>query len=58
MKKLLILLMTLAAMGGCRSHKEVAKADSVRVQQVQHSHTVLQSWDSAASFDSMNIEIQ
>lgn len=58
MKKLLILLMTLAAMGGCRSHKEVAKADSVRVQQVQHSHTVQQSRDSAASFDSMNIEIQ
>lgn len=58
MKKLLILLMTLAAIGGCRSHKEVAKADSVRVQQVQHSHTVLQSKDAAASFDSLNIEIQ
>lgn len=48
----------LLTLGSCRSHKEVVKSDSVSVHQVHDSHTLQQFRDSAASFDSLRIDMQ
>ena len=51
-------IVALVAFLGCRTHKEMVKADSIKVQQTQHSHTIETARDSTAESDSISIDMQ